>query len=283
MKQNSSIRVTKVTGEVVDFSLSKLKKSLIHSGASDKTIDKITSYILQNVYDGITSGEIYKMAYEQLRDIRAVFASKYKLKKAIYELGPSGFPFERLIAIIFDKMGYQTKVGEIVQGKCVSHEIDVLLLKKDVFSMVECKFHSSDQYICNIKVPLYINSRFRDINKHWKGEKPLKNVWIATNTRFSQDAIDYANCNGIHLLSWNYPKDKGLKELVNCFNLYPLTTLTLLSEEEKDELLNQGIVLCSELYQTNSLMNKIGVSKVRKQKVMEEIEDLCHKNIKIKI
>jgi len=283
MKQIPSIRVTKVTGEVVDFSLSKLRKSLVHSGAKEKTIDKITSYILQNVYDGITSGEIYKMAYEQLRDIRAVFASKYKLKKAIYELGPSGFPFERLVAIIFNKMGYETKVGKIIQGKCVSHEIDVLLFKKNVFSMVECKFHSSDQYICNIKVPLYINSRFQDVIKYWNEKNPLKNVWIVTNTRFSQDAINYANCNGINLLSWNYPKDKGLKEMINRFDLYPLTTLTLLSEGEKDELLNQGIVLCSELYQIHSLMNKIGVSKVRKQKIMEEIEDLCHKNIRIKI
>jgi len=275
MTQIPSVRVTKVTGEVVDFSLIKLRNSLIHSGANDKTIDKIVSHIVENAYDGITSGEIYKMAYEQLRDIRAVFASKYKLKKAIYELGPSGFPFERLMAIIFNKLGYQTKIGEIIQGKCVSHEIDVLLFKNDTFSMVECKFHSSDQYICNIKVPLYINSRFKDVNKHWKEDKPLKKVWIVTNTRFSEDAIKYAKCNGMHLLSWKYPKDKGLKELISRFNLYPLTTLTLLSEEEKNELLNQGIVLCSELYKTNSLMNKIGVSKLRKQKILEEIEGLC--------
>ena len=110
---------------------------------------------------------------------------------------------------------------------------------------------------------------------------PLEEVWIVTNTRFSEDAIQYAKCNQIKLLSWNYPKGNGIKERIGRLGLYPLTTLTLLSEEEKDKLLANDIVLCSELAENNYLLNKIGVSKNRKQRILDEIGQLC-KQIKVK-
>ncbi len=275
MSQTDIIKVRKVTGEVVDFSIDKLKESLSHSGANQETIERIVNKILRNVYDTISSHEIYKMAFDQLREIRSIYASKYRLKKAIYELGPSGFPFERLVSKIFEKKGYSAEIGNIITGKCVSHEIDVLLHKKKKYAMVECKFHSDDKYICNIKIPLYIHSRFNDLKKNWKKGDVLKNVWIVTNTRFSEEAIHYAKCNNIKLLSWNYPKDNGLKKRINDLGIYPLTTLSLLSGEEKNQLLDQNVVLCSELYKNHYLLNKIGVSKNRKQKIIDEIEELC--------
>ena len=275
MSQTDVIKIKKVTGEIVDFSIDKLRASLSHSGANEDMINKIVHYIMRNVYDNITSHEIYQMAFEQLKEIRSIFASKYRLKKAIYELGPSGFPFERLIAKIFEKKGYTAEIGNIINGNCVSHEIDVLLHKKRKYALVECKFHSSDKYICNVKVPLYIHSRYYDVRKNWKETDELKDVWIITNTRFSEDAINYAKCNNIKLLSWNYPKNNGLKKRITDLGIYPLTTISLLSEEEKNQLLAENVVLTSELYKNHYLLNKIGVSKVRKQKIMEEIEELC--------
>ncbi len=272
------VKVRKKTGEIVDFSVDKLKNSLKHSGADEQNIEQIIQYISRNLYDNITSTEIYKMAYEKLNDIRSVFASRYKLKKAIYELGPSGFPFERLVSVILNKTGYQTEIGAIVKGRCVEHEIDVLAQKNERYHIIECKFHSDEKYICNIKVPLYIHSRFYDLKKNWHLDKPLDDVWIVTNTRFSQDAIKYAKCNHIKLLSWNYPEGNGIKERISKLGLYPLTTLSLLSQEEKDELLDNDIVLCSELAQNDYLINKIGISKNRKDKILDEIEQLCRHN-----
>ena len=272
------VKVRKKTGEIVDFSVDKLKASLQHSGADEKTIEQIINYISRNLYDNITSSEIYKMAFEKLNDIRSIFASRYKLKNSIYELGPSGFPFERLVSIILQKSGYQTEIGAIIKGHCVEHEIDVLAQKNNRYHIIECKFHSNDKYICNIKIPLYIHSRYYDLKKNWHLEKPLDDVWIVTNTRFSEDAIKYARCNHINLLSWNYPKNNGIKERISRLGLYPLTVISLLSEEEKEKLLENDIVLCSELAQNHYLINKIGVSKNRKEKILSEIEQLCHKN-----
>ncbi len=276
MSNPFNIKVRKVTGEIVDFSVEKLKNSLKHSGANQATIEQIIDYISRHVYDNITSREIYKMAFEKLRDIRSVFASRYKLKNAIYELGPSGFPFERLVSVILEKTGYKTEIGAIIKGHCVQHEVDVLAQKNKHYTVIECKFHSDDKYICNIKVPLYIHSRFYDLKKNWHLDKPLEEVWIVTNTRFSEDAIHYARCNNIKLLSWNYPKNNGIKDRVSRLGLYPLTTLTLISEEEKDKLLENDIVLCSELAENDYLINKIGISKTRKKRILEEIDQLCN-------
>ena len=270
-----NIKIRKRTGEIVDFSFDKLRNSLKHSGADEATIERIMDYISRNLYDNITSNEIYKMAYEKLRDIRSVFASRYKLKKAIYELGPSGFPFERLVSVILEKNGYKTEIGAVIKGHCVQHEIDVLALKNKRYNIIECKFHSDEKYICNIKIPLYIHSRYYDLKKNWHMDYPLDEVWIVTNTRFSEDAIQYAKCNNIKLLSWNYPEGNGIKDRIGKLGLYPLTTLTLLSEEEKDKLLDNDIVLCSELAENNYLLNKIGVSKSRKQRILDEIGQLC--------
>ncbi len=214
------------------------------------------------------------MSFEKLRDIRSVYASRYKLKKAIYELGPSGFPFERLIATILEEEGYETETSVILEGNCVKHEIDVLAKKKHKYYPVECKFHSNDKYICNIRIPLYIHSRYLDILKNPDLHKSFGKIRIVTNTRFSEDAIKYAKCHNIKLLSWSYPKGNGLKDKINRLGLHPLTSLNLLSDEEKDRLLDEGIVLCRELLKNDYLINKIGISKTRKKRILEEIEEL---------
>ncbi len=282
MINHFDIKVRKNNGEIVDFSLKKLKNSLKHSGADNNSIEQIVNYVSRNVYDNITSDEIYKLAYEKLRDIRSVFASRYKIKKAINELGPSGFPFERFIATLIEKKTRnKTEIGVFVKGACVEHELDIIVEKKNSYFFVECKFHSGDKYISNIKTPLYINSRFKDVKKNWPYKKPLKEVWIATNTRFSEDAIHYAKCNHIKLLSWNYPKGNGLKEWIDELGVYPLTSLTLLSEDEKNRLLENDIVLCSELAENNNLINKIGISKNRKNRILDEISQLCNHKIKL--
>ncbi len=279
MSEEPNIKIRKVTGEIVNFSLKKLRKSLKYSGATNVEIEKIVHYILKNIYDHITSSEIYKMSFDKLRELQAIYASRYKLKKAIYELGPSGFPFERLIATILEKEGYQTQISVVLKGACVSHEIDVLAQKDQKYFPVECKFHSDDKYICNIKIPLYIQSRYIDLKKNWQEDHPIGKIWIVTNTRFSEDAIKYAKCNNMKLLSWNYPPKNGLKERISRLGLYPLTSLNLLSDAEKDKLLENDIVLCSELAENDYLLNKIGISKTRKQHILNEIAELCPKKL----
>ncbi|WP_421803010.1 ATP cone domain-containing protein [Flagellimonas sp.] len=272
--------ITKSSGEQVKFSMDKLQHSLQHSGASDDMVQEIVQRVQDELYQGITTREIYNRAYALLKKKKSVYASKYKLKKAIYELGPTGFPFEKFISGILHYSGYQTKVGEMLQGTCVSHEIDVIAIKNGILNVIECKFHSDDGLKCNVKVPLYINSRYKDVKTplNSQKEKSFKDTegWVVTNTRFTNDALEYGKCAGLYLLSWDYPHGDGLKERIDRLRLYPITVSTLLSGREKDFLLERDIVLFRQLEKNIFLLDHLGVSNGRKQRILKEMKSLCN-------
>jgi hypothetical protein len=99
--------------------------------------------------------------------------------------------------------------------------------------------------------------------------------WVYTNTRFTTDAIQYAECIGLGLTSWDYPKNNSLKYRIDMAGLHPLTALTTMTKAEKTKLLDKGIVLCKELHETPTLLNEIGVDKTRHKKILEDSEALC--------
>ncbi|WP_024768134.1 restriction endonuclease [Aquimarina macrocephali] len=275
--QNQNFDVIKSSGEKVKFSLQKLRNSLKRSGADDRAIEHILGIVRDELYQGISTREIYNRAFALLKKKKSVFASKYKLKKAIYELGPTGFPFERFVASILQYSGYQVEVGQIIKGMCVSHEVDVVARKNSDYLVIECKFHSEEGRNCNVKVPLYIHSRFRDIEAHHEhsGKMIPNEGWVVTNTRFTKDAIQYGKCAGLYLLSWDYPKENSLKDRIDRLGLYPITVSTLLTNREKQFLLSRNIVLAKQLIEQIFFLDHLGISEKRKQNIMNEIKMLC--------
>ena len=277
---DKDINIIKYSGKKVKFSANKLYASLKRTGAEDAIINKIIEKVVDELYEGISTKEIYNRAFSLLKKKKSYFASKYKLKKAIYELGPTGFPFERFVASILKYSGYNIEVGAILNGKCVTHEIDVIAKKNNETTIVECKFHGEQGLNCNVKVPLYINSRYLDVKAQWdksdKHQSKLIECWVVTNTRFTKDALTYGNCCGLHLLSWDYPKNDGLKDRIDRLRLYPITVSTLLTNREKQFLLNRNIVLCRELIQDVFYLDHLEISAIRKEKILNEIKQLCN-------
>lgn len=274
-----TIEIIKASGEKVKFSLNKLRQSLKRTGADKTTIDRILDVIRDELYHGISTKQIYKRAFAMLKKKKSYFASKYKLKKAIYELGPTGFPFERFVSTVLKYSGYEVNVGKIVQGKCVTHEIDVIAHKNNKTLLIECKYHSEQGLKCNVKVPLYINSRYRDVNA-FRNINQTNNSeqiegWVVTNTRFTVDALIYGECIGLYLLGWDYPIDNALKDRIDRLSLYPITVSTLLSNREKQFLLNKDIILCRELKGNTLVLDELRISTLRKEKILKEINLLC--------
>jgi hypothetical protein len=70
------------------------------------------------------------------------------------------------------------------------------LIKKDnELAMVECKFHSARENKSNVKVPLYVFSRFNDLKERKQivsKNEIISKCWIVTNNRFTSDAIAFA-------------------------------------------------------------------------------------------
>jgi hypothetical protein len=277
--EDTAIEIVKSSGEKVRFSLGKLRNSLQRSGADDLLTDQIVDKVRDELYQGISTKEIYNRAFALLKRKKSVFASKYKLKKAIYELGPTGFPFEKFVAAILEYSGFRTEVGKILNGACVTHEIDVVAEKNGAVEIIECKFHGEEGLNCNVKIPLYINSRFNDVKAHWEAKKNEKKAlhqgWLVTNTRFTEDALNYGRCVGLFLLSWDFPIDDGLKDRIDRLGLYPITVSTLLSNREKQFLLERGVVLCRHLMKEPFFLDHLGISDSRKQKIVKEVQQLC--------
>ena len=276
--KSDAFQIIKSSGEKVSFSIPKLRGSLHKSGADKATVEKIINIVRDELYQGISTKEIYNRAFALLKKDKSVYASKYKLKKAIYELGPTGFPFEKFIGALLEYSGYQVKIGKILQGKCVEHEVDVIAKKNGQHIVAECKFHSDKTINCNVKIPLYIHSRYQDILANYEKTDQCPNEgWVVTNTRFTSDAITYGKCSKLYLLSWDYPKDNGLKDRIDRLGLYPITVSTLLTQREKQFLLSRDIVLCSQLSKDNFYLDHLGVSESRKKRILTEMKTLCNK------
>ncbi len=277
--KTDTIEIIKSSGEKVKFSLEKLKTSLKRTGADHQTVSTIIDKVRDELYQGISTKEIYNRAFALLKKKKSYLASKYKLKKAIYELGPTGFPFEHFIGAILKYSGYDIEINRILQGQCVTHEIDVIAYKNNESTIIECKFHNEQGLNCNVKIPLYINSRYNDVKAHWNSKtkkNKLTKGWVVTNTRFTEDALQYGKCVNLYLLSWDYPKNDGLKDRIDRLGLYPITVSTLLTNREKQFLLSRDVVLCRGLIGDTFYLDHLGISETRKQKILNEIKMLCH-------
>jgi hypothetical protein len=276
MNQNPLIR--KASGELQSFSSDKLKNSLQRAGADPAVIEEITNNILDWITEGTTTKQIYARAFRLLRKKRRSMAARYSLKRAIMELGPSGYPFEQFVGYLFKCKGFDVEVGLTVQGQCVTHEVDVIASDHNVQHLVECKYHNSQGKVSNVQVPLYIRSRVNDIIELRKKLPQYKNFsfygWVVTNTRFTTDAITYGLCSGLNLMSWDFPRKNSLKALTERFNAFPVTTLTQLTKAQKQQLLNKGIVLCNELNQNSAILDSFHFSRQKMRWVKEELSDL---------
>ena len=276
----SDIYVVKASGDRAIFNQDKLIRSLDKAGAGQDIITEVLSGLENQLYDGITTQKIYRQAYKILNKLSKHRAGRYKLKEAIFELGPSGYPFEIFVGELLKKQGYKVEVGIIVQGKCVKHEVDVVAENEHNHFIVECKFHSAPNKKSNVVVPLYIHSRFRDIvanMHHLPGyQTKLHQSWLVTNTRFTSDAIDYGKCSGMNMISWDYPSDSNLSQRVSRTGIHPVTSLSCLKRAEKQKLLALGSVTCNLLLHNKHQLLDLGFSNRRVNNVVKQAENLIY-------
>ncbi len=273
------MKIVKHSGVVVEFNRDKLKSSLLKSGASLPVVDSILQAIDNQIYEGITTKKIYKLAFSLLKKSSNSNAARYNLRVAIQMLGPAGFFFEKFISRLFISEGYLSKTNLFLQGKCVSHEVDVFIKKNDIIEMMECKFHPRSETNSDVKVPMYILSRFNDLKDRnhpiFSKSDKISSCWIVTNNRFTSDAMDFANCSGLKLLSWDYPPKFSLRKKMDEDHLYPITCLTTLTLAEKDKLLVLDIILAREIIDKAEILEKIGLSPIRIKNVIKEASELC--------
>lgn len=274
------MQVKKYSGELVPFNPGSLRHSLSRSGATEDEVEKVFAQIKHKLYDGISTRELYELAFDLLKNHRDVYAARYSLKKALRDLGPEGYYFEKWVAKLFQANGYEAMTGQTIQGHSVTHEIDVLATKAEGFLAVECKFRNDIDAKISVTTPMYFMSRVLDISgiDYTFFNKTGKIVagWLVTNAYFTKDSIKFGEYHKMNLLSWDYPKDNSLKVRVDDNSEYPITCLTRLSTQEKAILLKKQCILVKDILKKPDFLDHIQANEQKKRRILAEAEELVN-------
>ncbi len=268
--------IIKADGTTEYFDPNRLHLSLVRAGAGEYTAKNISDTVTKTVHHGMHSHEIYKRAFRLLRKETRPVAARYALRRALMELGPSGHPFEDFVARIFKKEGWNVEWRKVLQGKCVSHEVDVYAHKGKATMAAELKYHNTPTYKTDVKVALYVKARFEDIWANAKDRQahPVERGFLITNTKFTSQAIAYAMCSGIELIGWGYPERGNLYERMCVTRVYPITTLTRITKAEKRLLIGAGVVSCDMLKERREILATLGFSPERVGVIISEADAL---------
>lgn len=269
-----AVLINKSDGTTEPFDERKLVNSLARAGADESAARTIAADVGRTLRPGSTTGQIYRHAFSLLRQHRRAAAARYSLKRAVLDFGPSGFPFESYLAKLFEYEGWECKTDQIVKGHCVEHEVDVVMRRGDATVYVEAKFHNTAGFKTDLKTVLYVQARVEDLASAAKEPARIRGM-VATNTKFTSVAMDYAACRGLELLGWDFPAKNNLHDRIEAAKLYPVTALTSLSRREKMSLLSQRKVLCNTLPNDTRALATAGIVGKKADEVLSEVGALC--------
>ncbi len=282
-KNSLKIFVKKNSGELELYNPRKVERSCIKAGASKEEAEEIIKEIEKILYDGITTKEIYNEVLRLLSEKNAVAGVKYRLKEAIMNLGPEGFAFETFFSKILNNLGYKTILRAFVKGLCVTHEIDIIAEKyannQIERVMVECKYHNLTGIYTGLKETLYTYARFLDLKDGWKKGlcEKFNEAWLVTNTKFSEEAKEYAKCKEMKIIGWNYPPNQGLETLIeNNKRLYPITILSNVKKIDLKKFSSANLIVINDVLEKSceELADEVEISLEEALEIKREAEKL---------
>jgi hypothetical protein len=241
-----SYQVIKLNGEKENFSSKKVYYSAMKAGAPAFLAKNISREIEGEIYDGIKTTEIFKKVKDKLKKENPQFSLRFNLKEGMKELGPAGFVFEDFICQVLSRLGLNVKGSRILSGKCCSYEIDFIAEDEETTYIGECKYRNNAGDKIDINVCLKEFAVLDDIKNSNKFQTNI-NSFIVTNTKFTEQAIKYANCKKLRLLGWNYPKNEGLESIVSKNRLYPITILPSFKSYQAEIFKKERIILADQI------------------------------------
>lgn len=271
--KNKKFHIYKSHGGIENFSKRKLYTSLKRSGLANKESQHIADKVTLEVGEGAKTQDIYRKTLQLVKHSSPGAALQYSLKRAIFDLGPTGHHFESFVARYFEEIGYHVMTCKTLRGRLVKHEVDVIGFKNGKRIFVECKFHNRLGIKNDIKATLYVKARWDDLKQGIEG-KNLSNFYLASNTAFTLDAITYAKGTGLKLLGVNAPPERSFLEEIKLLQLYPITSLRTLSRSLKNQLLDLNLVVAKDLPKHLDVLYKLRMDESKINQVLNEIEIL---------
>jgi len=274
------IWIINAAGEKEEFAMDKVRHTCLRAGASEEIAERISEDVASRVRDGMNTRHILKMTLALLSKFEEPHVvARYDLKGAIMRLGPAGFPFETFFSEILAEYGYTVHTRQILNGFCISHEIDIVAEKEGDVQMVECKYRNSSGDYIGIKDALYTYARYLDLVEGYTAKKCPKftSVALVTNTKFSGDVLRYASCKGMKLVGWGYPRGGSLQEMIEAKHLYPITVLRALDNLSQRRFAAANIMLCKHILQLeiSELQERTGLGMRKLEGIRDEIAQVC--------
>jgi len=276
-----AVTVIKSSGKPERFDLQKLVNSLARSGAPGDVALDIARRVEKEMVPSSSTRDIFRLAKKLLRQYNRASGMRYSIKRALFSLGPSGYPFEKYVARVLKAHGYSVEVGRIMEGYCVRHEVDILAEMENRHFIIECKYHSNGGNPTDVKIALYVQSRFADIRKACESEAghegDIHQGWLVTNTRCTTDAIKYAECVGLRIMSWRYPEKESLEKMVEGKRLYPVTILPSARKKPLEALFRNDIILAQDIADMDeeAFLKKSGLDAETARTLKRQADELC--------
>lgn len=277
----NSVQVVNLRGEKEPFSLKKVYRSARRAGADHQTAKKISQAIGDQVYSGMPTTEIYQKVKMLLNQASPSLGIKFSLRKGMEKLGPTGFPFEKMIRQVFKHQGFETRVNQSVPGHYIDwYEIDFLSINKAKKKVLvgECKYRSRPGDRLDLDVALSNFGRFYDIKngpiltKYPQGYE-VESI-LVTNAKFTSQAVKYSRGYGVELLGWRYPKDRGLETIIEEGQLWPITVLPAVNAELMRVFAAHKIMLVKDLVEIPlpDLAQTTGLSEKHLKEVVDQAQ-----------
>lgn len=248
------MQIIKSNGEVEEFSLEKVRDSVVRAGAGGALAIQVANDVVRQLKDGMTTKAVYLLVKEALARTSVCVSCRYSLREALARLGPSGFHFERYVSSLFQATGYRAWLPEEYQGAAIWHEIDVEATKDGKRYAMEVKFRNDNRDHVRAQAVMVAHARFLDL------QPQFDEMWVVTNGVFSDRAVKYGSYYKIRLVSW-----RELAPMIDSVGLYPVTALEGLSNDELARFAECGLMLCKDLaeHEIEDLVEKLGFSRER--------------------
>jgi len=244
-----AVFVTKADGRKELFDRGKVVRTCLRMGAARQVAETVAKKIETSLYDGIETQKILQMIFRQLSRHEPVVKHKIDLRKAL-SLMKSKPDFEFFIRALLSEHGYEVTPNQIVNGKCVEHEVDAIARKDGLTYIVEVKHHSNYHVLTGLDVSRVARAVFEDVTEGFElrlNSLKIDKAMIVCNTKFSEHAERYAECRGIKNIGWNSPPDLNIQTMITEKKLYPITYLKGLTITTTERLTQAGIILLKQL------------------------------------
>lgn len=269
--------ITKANGLRQLFDREKIIRTCLKMGVNQKIAIDIVNEVERQLYDGITTAKIFKLVFSLLENHKPSVKYFIDLRKAL-SLMISKPEFEMFVQILLSFNGYAVSSNQLLQGKCVRHEVDGLARKDGVTFFVEAKHHYRYHTPTGLDESRIARAVLEDITEGYELDNnnlKIERAMLVTNTRFSEQAIIYGKCRNILQIGWRSPEKLSLQSMIEEKKVFPLSCIRGLRTETRIRLVDSGIILIKQLISSDplKLSRKSGISSSTLKKLIEKAKN----------